>query len=137
MRTGLKVKRQRDEGEENIVPLINIVFLLLIFFMLTGHLVAPEPFDIDPPESHSEADSGEKLAMVLVSKDGRVALDGEELDRSALSEAVAEKLRSTPDLVLQLKADGNADAGEVVSVMETLRAAGIAKLTLLTAASAQ
>lgn len=137
MRSGLKVKRQREEGEENIVPLINIVFLLLIFFMLTGHLAAPEPFVIDPPESAAESDSGDRTAMVLVSENGRVALDGEELDMAQLSAAIAGKLKATPDLRLHLKADGGADAGEVVSVMETLRSAGIAKLTLLTAARLQ
>jgi len=137
MRTGLKVKRARQDGEENIVPLINIVFLLLIFFMLTGHLAAPEPFDIEPPESAADSDSGERIATVLVSTDGRVAIGGEETDMAGLSAAVTAKLKAIPDLVLHLKADGGADAGEVVTVMEVLRAAGISKLTLLTAARLQ
>ena len=134
VRRGLKVRRERQDGEENIVPLINIVFLLLIFFMLTGHLVAPEPFEIAPPESAAETDSGERVATVLVAADGRLAMNGEQMDLPALSAAVAGKLQANPDLTLHLKADGAADAGEVVTVMEALRAAGIEKLTLLTAA---
>lgn len=135
MRTGLRIRRRRDEGEENIVPLINIVFLLLIFFMLTGHLAAPEPFDIDPPESRSEAESGRSLSVVLVSADGRIALDGEETDEAGLSEAVAAKVTGAPGFRVHLKADGGTDAGRVVSVMEALRGAGVTELTLLTAAS--
>ena len=56
---------------------------------------------------------------------------------AGLSAAVTAKLKAIPDLVLHLKADGGADAGEVVTVMEVLRAAGISKLTLLTAARLQ
>ena len=133
-RTGLKVRRGRREGEENIVPLINIVFLLLIFFMLTGQLVAPDPFDIDPPESGSESDSGERTVTVLVAADGRLALDGEQVDAATLSRGVAGMLETDPAVRLHLKADGAADAARVVEVMETLREAGIANLTLLTAA---
>src|SRR3546814_5580799 len=81
----LRIRRERQDGEENIVPLINIVFLLLIFFMLTGNLAPPEPFDIDPPASLSEAEAGERPVTVSVAADGRIALDGRQVEAAGLA----------------------------------------------------
>jgi biopolymer transport protein ExbD len=124
---------KRDD-DERILPLINIVFLLLIFFMLAGRLASSDPFKIEPAESRSEAPADIPELLVLVSADGQLALDGEVMDQPALKSALAEKLpkdgKAKPRV--RLKADGGAQADKVVAVMEMLREAGVEKLTLLT-----
>lgn len=123
--------RPRNE-DERILPLINVVFLLLIFFMLAGRLSASDPFQVEPPRSSAESATEAQEAVVLVSTDGRLALDGRVLDEPALSQAVAERLRSEPATQIRLKADGRADAAEVVRILELLRDAGVERLKLLT-----
>jgi len=51
-------ERRPDPTEERVLPLINVVFLLLIFFMLAGSLSVTEPFDIEPPASQSQGGPG-------------------------------------------------------------------------------
>ena len=129
--TRLSRSRPRT-SEDSVLPLINVVFLLLIFFMLTGKLAASDPFEVAPPESASEGPSGAREMIILVGVDGRLALDGSIVDEAALSEAVAEHL-SEPALVrIQLKADASAEATRVVAVMELLRDVGVEQLQLLT-----
>lgn len=109
------------------MPLINLVFLLLIFFMLAGRLTAADPFEIAPPESASGADPVAEEMLILVAADGRLALDG-----AMVSEAeLAERLGREPRRV-RLKADAEAEAVRVVQVMEVLRDAGVENLHLLT-----
>lgn len=120
--------------EERILPLINVVFLLLIFFMLAGKLAASDPFDIAPPVSGSEASPGAEELTVLLGADGTLALDGAVIAAAALEAAVAERLSGDETTRVRLKADGRAEATRVVAVMERLRAAGVERLTLLTLA---
>ncbi|GAB4357553.1 MAG: hypothetical protein Kow00114_09150 [Kiloniellaceae bacterium] len=123
-------------SEERILPLINVVFLLLIFFMLAGRLTAAAPFDVAPPHSAAagapqKAEDGRpREAVILLAADGRLALDGTPLDAAALQAALAERLAARPDLPVHLKADGDAEAAAVVALMERLRDAGVARLQL-------
>ncbi len=124
----------RRDGEEGVIPLINIVFLLLIFFMLAGTLSATDLFEVAPPESASEEAVGEPEMVVLMAADGRLALDGQDVDEAGLRQQVAAKLAADPDMRVRLKADGATEAEQVITVMEMLRAAGVTELTLLAAA---
>lgn len=121
----------KRSDEERILPLINVVFLLLIFFMLAGRLSAPEPFEVEPPVSRSDGEVKPQEMLVLVGADGRIALDGEAMDEERFQAAVAERAAGD-DARVRLKADGRAEATRVVAVMELLREAGLDRVELLT-----
>ena len=123
--------RTRND-EERILPLINVVFLLLVFFMVAGRLAASDPFRIEPPHSASGGMVETRPMLVLVGADGRLALDGTVMDEAALKAAVAGRLEEDAGSVVRLKADGGAEAVRVVTVMELLREAGVERLKLLT-----
>lgn len=127
--------RKRDE-DGGVLPLINVVFLLLIFFMVVGHLAAADPFHIEPPQSASERDPDAAVHVVLVGADGRVAFDGQAKDDTALQNALAAVVEQNADAI-RLKADGGAPAVRLVQVMEIMRAAGVKKLHMLTVPKAQ
>ena len=112
-----------------MLPLINVVFLLLIFFILFGQLASLDPFRTEPPFSASEGLTQEPQMVVYVGADGRLALDGTIMDKTTLRAAVE---RHGPSWTVHLKADGRAGAVRVVAVMELLRSAGVEKLDLLT-----
>lgn len=125
-------QRIRGNGDESILPLTNVVFLLLIFFMLAGRLASPEAFDIQPPVSSSEAQARRDGLEIQVASNGQIALDGETLDLAALEARVASELASQPGLALRLKADAGGEATRVVAVMQALRAAGGERVRLIT-----
>ncbi|SDE51386.1 ExbD/TolR family protein [Rhodospira trueperi] len=123
---------RQTSDDERILPLINVVFLLLIFFMLAGSLSAIDPFDITPPRSASTGEDDPQEIVVLVSADGRLALDGVPAADAAFEAMLSARLDATEGVRVRLKADGHADATEVVAVMERLRALGVNRLFLLT-----
>jgi biopolymer transport protein ExbD len=126
--------RARGNGDESILPLTNVVFLLLIFFMLAGRLASPEAFDIKPPVSTSEAQARRDGLEIQIAASGDIALDGTAVDLDTLEDRAREALEQNPDLPLRLKADGGGDATRVVAVMEVLREAGGQRLRLITIA---
>jgi len=121
-----------SRSELSVVPLVNVVFLLLVFFMLVGRLSSPEPLDIQPPRSVSGKDDTGQAVRILLTRDGRVAVDRDIVPESALTGQVAKILAERPAASFQVKADGRTDAVWVIRVMERLRAAGVQRLTLLT-----
>lgn len=126
--------RRRASNDEAILPLTNVVFLLLIFFMLAGRLVTPEPFDIALPESHSESSARADGLEIQLAADGRLALDGETIALDDLVEAVRARLEARPGTPVRLRADGTGDATRVVAIMRRLHDAGAERLRLITVA---
>ncbi len=131
------VPTQRRNDDERILPLINVVFLLLIFFMLAGELSARDPFNIQPPKSASTTPADSRDIVLQVAADGRIALDGEEIAEADLVAAIKGMSEYLLTADLFLKSDASVDAVRIVEIMEKLRAAGVAKLRLLTVERAQ
>ena len=125
-------ERRPDPTEERILPLINVVFLLLIFFMLAGTLTVREPFEVAAPASSSETRPEPEPLRLLLGADGRLALDGEVLREAEAIEALAAALTDDPGLRVELKADAATPGNRVVALLEALHAAGLEKVSLMT-----
>ena len=118
--------------EERVLPLINVVFLLLIFIMLAGRLSNPDPFRIDPPRSLSGAAAQQREMTVLIGAKGQLALDGKIMEQAQIRAAVAKGVSRDDNLRVLVMADGQVDAIRVIAVMEFLQEAGIKSLKVLT-----
>lgn len=123
---------EENRSELSVVPLVNVVFLLLVFFMLVGRLASPEPLDIQPPRSSSGKEDTGQAVKILLTRDGRVAVDRDVIPEPKLESKVAKILEERPTASFQVKADARTDAAWVIRVMERLRDAGVQHLTLLT-----
>jgi biopolymer transport protein ExbD len=117
--------------EDGILPMINVVFLLLIFFMLTGQLSALDPFEVAPPETISEGAPESSDLLVLVGRYGRVAIDGLDVPAESLAMVLSARLKAEPGMKIRVKADGRTEALQVVEIMRVVRDAGAKSLQLL------
>ena len=116
-------------GEERVLPLINVVFLLLIFFLLAGRLAATDPFPVEAPRSLGGERIGGHDLVVHVGADGSLAFNGAVLSEAGLRGTIAHR---TSYGTVRIKADGRVEARRVIAVMEILREAGVGRLELLT-----
>ncbi len=113
-----------------MVPLINVVFLLLIFFMLTGTLRRAEPFAVElPGVREGELRPTREARSLSISAQGELALDGRSLTADELASALAADPRDDP---LQLRADAHLTARVFVPLLDRLREAGVAQIELVT-----
>ena len=118
--------------DDRIMPLINIVFLLLIFFLVAGAIREVEPVEVDPPRSLVEAESVTDALTIYVASDGRIALGATMLDRDAFDLAIAAAVAADPDQPIRIVADRDVEAVKVISILETLRASGSSRVKLVT-----
>ena len=116
-------------GEERVLPLINVVFLLLIFFLLAGRLAATDPFPVEAPHSLGGERIGGHDLVVHIGADGSLAFNGTVLGEAGLRSAIAHQASYG---TVRIKADGRVEARRVIAVMEILREAGVGRLELLT-----
>ncbi|MEM9623285.1 MAG: biopolymer transporter ExbD [Pseudomonadota bacterium] len=123
---------RRDDAEARILPLINVVFLLLIFFMVLGSLSATEPFTVGVPDSANQAEPPPQPLRLLMGDSGQLALDGIIMTEAELLQEIRARVSDNPAVRLQLKADGQIPANQIVVFMETLREVGVEKLFLVT-----
>ena len=118
--------RPQRRPAENIVPMINVVFLLLIFFLMSAQITAPLPFDVTPPASGSET-RAEGPATLNVSAEGALFFDG------ASGEAVWVALAAMPDdTPLLLRADQALSAVELTRLLGRLTDLNLRNIALVT-----
>ena len=115
-----------------VLPMVNIVFLLLIFFMLVGRIAPTGELDVSPPVSLSGQVESRRSLRVEISSTREMALDGRRIDTTELIVTLTDILRQDPATQIQLKADAGLDANHLIRIMEILRLIGVGKLTLVT-----
>lgn len=130
----MKFSTQKKSRElVNITPLIDVVFILLVFFMLAGAIERPEKIPVSPPKSASQLSGQVEDVVILIGEDGAVAFQGRQMVNDAeLVRTATVWFAARPNSSIQLKADADADAARVIRVMELLREAGAQYLVLVT-----
>lgn len=124
--------RRADNEDSRILPLINIVFLLLIFFLVTGALTAADPFKTTPPYAVSGAEAGRNAAIILLGSSGQTALDGTIMEAAVLRDAIGARMAGDKPPAVHIKADANVSGVRLVGLLNLLREAGVERLKLLT-----
>jgi biopolymer transport protein ExbD len=121
--------RRPRQPRENIVPMINVVFLLLIFFLMTAQIAPPDPFDITPPNSTSPV-AAESPDVLYIAADGTLAFGA--LRDDAVFGALAQRLGTQP---LLIRADAALKAGDLARLLPRLASAGVDEVALITGAA--
>ncbi len=129
----MKLPRERKRGELiNITPLIDVVFILLVFFMLAGSIEPEDAFPVQPAATASDLRGDVQDLVILVGEGGEIAVGERSVPRDGLEAEVRRLLTTKADLLIQLKPDARAEASEVIAIMEDIRNAGAGYIVLLT-----
>ncbi|MHA6324358.1 ExbD/TolR family protein [Roseivivax sp. CAU 1753] len=117
------VPRRRRTARETVVPMINVVFLLLVFFLLTAQIAPAPPFDLTLPEASAEA-AERSTGPLYVAADGRLAL-GDLRGAAALAAAAMAG-------AVHLEADAALPARDLARLLARLADAGATEITIAT-----
>ena len=117
---------QQDETEVNVTPLLDIVFIMLIFFIVTATFVYEDGFTPQTPEDSDEENTQPPPTMLLyVQQDGFVSVDGGRIiDPQSTRPVVEEFLASDPNSVVIVSAAPQSKVGVAVTVYDQAVLAG-------------
>ncbi|WP_110953991.1 ExbD/TolR family protein [Anaerosinus massiliensis] len=110
----------------DMTPMVDIMMLLVIFFMMTTAFVTVYPgFSVNLPQASAEKQL-EKQVYVMIDRTGHVAVNGQSVDKEDLAAMILSMGKTT----VSIQADREVRHGQVVEIMDKLRQAGIAKMTI-------
>ena len=117
----------------NLTPLIDVVFLLLIFFMLTTTFVNLENrIKVDLPTGDFAAAEPSENIIVTITENNTIYLNGKLIDPLKLTESVAAEIKDEPEKIVILEADKNVLHGKVIRVMDLLKKGGAERIAIAT-----
>jgi biopolymer transport protein TolR len=132
---------KRNEGakissEINVTPMVDVMLVLLIIFMVVTPMlqkgISVDMAQVNSPEQMPDADKEDAL-LVSITRDGTVFFGSDKVtDIDSLTTKVKDRLANKPDKRVYVKADMRAKFGSVVKVVDSVRAAGVDDLGLLT-----
>ena len=127
-------KHAAEEAEINITPMLDIVFIMLIFFIVTTSFVKEMGVDLDRPSNApvKEQKRSEVIA-VRIDATGQLFVDNRLVHMGAVRANIMSGLARKPDATVVVIADRDADSGYIVYVVDQARDAGAAKVSLAAA----
>ncbi len=134
----MKLKRPVRNGDsETIVALIDVVFFLLVFFMLIGRMDATAPFEVSPPIATSGSDMPAGGATIAVSQSGALALDSVPMARAALETALSGMLARDDGLRVRINAHRDAQLRHVLPLIGWAESIGVRDVVLVVTPTAE
>lgn len=125
-------RRSADEAEINITPMLDIVFIMLIFFIVTTSFV--KEFGVDMSRPSNEPPKTEKLSEVIFVKiddSGQIFVKNRPTDIRAVRANIESGLALKPDASVVVAASRQSDAGLLVRVVDQARVAGAGQVSLV------
>jgi biopolymer transport protein ExbD len=123
--------RARIRPGFDIAPLVDVVFLLHIFFLLTMTYMAPQILDVTVPSSQAGAPAHPDAVVVVLDRNDQVTLDGESLAPGALRSRLASRFAGEQPPPAEVAADEHASVRGMVALLDILRAAGARDVSVL------
>jgi len=124
---------RRNSNVPNMTPLIDIVFLLLVFFMLTSHFVRDDALNIQLPKTDSSERLDEKKSIeVIINAKGEWLYKKQVLDADDLQKTLHEDLLTRKDKRVRIRGDKSSDLGSAVTVLDVARRAGATGVDIVT-----
>lgn len=127
--------KHREQPKLDLTPMIDVVFQLLIFFMLSATFVVQSSIQIEMPEAKGATNLEKKELSITLAfgtdgpeGKGKIYVDETDIDSlEELTRILSEKVTSEPDISVLIRPDARSDAGRLIEVMGILNSLGITK----------
>jgi len=122
--------RVEDESEINLTPMLDVTFIMLIFFIVTASFVKESGIDVNRPGAATAEVKERGNILVAITKDGQVWVDKRPVDVRALRANIERLHAENPQGSVVIQADRDSRNGLMVQVMDAARLAGVAEIAI-------
>jgi biopolymer transport protein ExbD len=122
--------RNRDRLHIDVVPLIDVVFVLLIFTIMMVTFTDETGLDVRKPSAQSAVYQGAKTLLIGISPEGTIHVHGKQVNLERLGQVLAVEVKRQSDPTVVIVADKTAQIGRAVEVMDVCLQAGIKKVSI-------
>ena len=130
MRRGRRARSSGDDSGIDITPMLDIVFIMLIFFIVTTSFVKESGITINRPKAKTAEKKKQASILIGISDGGEIWIEGRRIDMGSVRANVERLYAESPEGAVVIQADKESEAGLLVQVMDQVRLAGIAKISI-------
>jgi biopolymer transport protein ExbD len=124
------VSRKESSTEVNVAPLLDMVFILLIFFVITTNFTRQTGLDVRKPSAQSAVYQGAKTILIGISPEGSIHIHGKQVGLDAMAQILSNEIKKQADASVVIIADKAANIGRAVEVMDVCLLSGIKKVSV-------
>ena len=127
---GRKVREPEEDAQIDMTPMLDIVFIMLIFFIVTTVFVKQAGIDVNKPEGVTATKFKNANIFIAITESGAVWIDRREISLEAVRADVEKLLLEQPTDAVYIEADVKAKHGVVIKVMDQVKQAGVDKVAV-------
>lgn len=125
-------RSRHNHTHMNIAPLVDVMFLLLLFFMLTSHLIQEPAIRIRLPESKTSEAKNERIKTVLITQEGEIYFMDRRVSLQDIQTTIKGSLNDPEKDFLRIKADRDVHVSLLIHVIDEVRLSGIKNFSIVT-----
>ena len=122
--------REEEEQEINITPMLDVVFIMLIFFIVTASFVKESGIDVNRPDAQTAVKKEKANILVAISENGEIWIDRQRVDPRAVRANIERLHAENPQGTVIIQADKLSRTEVLVQVMDAARQAGVFNVSI-------
>ncbi|MCL2206507.1 MAG: biopolymer transporter ExbD [Fibromonadales bacterium] len=126
----VKRNKSKDGPSIDIAPMLDMVFILLIFFIVTSSFVRETGIDVNKPKASSAQELARESILIGISREGTIHINEGQVDLRALRMILQRMVAEKPDRAAVIVADREAPSGKIVDVLDECNAAKVKKVSI-------
>ncbi|MCM2679825.1 ExbD/TolR family protein [Echinimonas agarilytica] len=128
-----RIKREEEEATIDMTPMLDIVFIMLIFFIVTTSFVKEAGIQVNKPKANNTSKEKSANIFIAIKENGEIHMDRRQVDIERVGANIERMLAEQPTDTVVVQADKEAKHGVVVKVMDQIKEAGIDKISIAAA----
>jgi len=124
------LQQDNSVAEVNMAPLIDMVFILLIFFIVTTNFNRQTGVDVSKPKAQTAIATGQKTLLIGITREGTIHAMGRQVGIDRLKTLISQEIAKRPDMSVVIIADKDVGTGRTVEVMDQCALGGAQKVAI-------
>lgn len=126
----VKKYKNKDNSGIDIAPMLDMVFILLIFFIVTSSFVRETGVDVNKPKASSAQELARESILIGISREGTIHINEEQVDLRTLRMVLSQMIAEKSDRAAVIVADREAPSGKIVDVLDECNLAKVKKVSI-------
>ena len=126
----MRRKRIREESNLDLTPMLDIVFIMLIFFIVTTSFIKESGIEVNRPNAETAERDQKGNILVAISENNEIFIDRRKVDLRAIRPNIIRLKAETPEWFVIIQADKASQTGLLVEAMDQIRLAGVQEISI-------